>query len=44
MHDVIVGKMGNLILLPTSDIIPETTLSTFGMESMLAAELRTDIY
>lgn len=44
MHDVIAGEMANLILLPVSDINPETTLSTFGMDSMLAAELRTYIY
>ena len=44
VHDVIAGKMANLILLPTSEINPETTLSTFGMDSMLAAELRTYIY
>lgn len=44
MHDVIAGKMANLILLPSNEINPETTLSTFGMDTMLAAELRTYIY
>ena len=44
IHDVIAGKMSNLILLPANDIKPETPLSTFGMDSMLAAELRTYIY
>ena len=44
IYDVIAGKMASLILLPTNDINPETTLSTFGMDSMLAAELRTHIY
>ncbi|KAM0805745.1 KR domain-containing protein [Usnea florida] len=44
IHDVIRGKMANLILLPTNEINAETTLSTFGMDSMLAAELRTYIY
>ena len=44
LHDVIAEKMSNLILLPADDINPETFLSTFGMDSMLAAELRTYIY
>ncbi len=44
MLDVVAGKMSNLVLLPTKDINPETTLSAFGMDSMLAAELRTYIY
>lgn len=44
VRDVIAGKMANLILLPTEKINAETSLSSFGMDSMLAAELRAYIY
>ena len=44
VHNSIAGRVASLILLPTNNINPETTLSAFGVESMLAAQLRTYIY
>ena len=44
VHTIVAEKMSNLILLPADSINPNTPLSNFGMDSMLAAELRTYIY
>ena len=44
VHKIVAEKMSNLILLPADSINPNTPLSNFGMDSMLAAELRTYIY
>ncbi|KAF7558287.1 hypothetical protein G7Z17_g66 [Cylindrodendrum hubeiense] len=44
VRDVIMRKMSNLILLPIDKLDPKTPLSDFGMDSMLAAELRQYIF
>lgn len=44
VRDVVAGKLSNLILIPANKINPETSLASFGMDSMLAAELRAFIY
>lgn len=44
IHGIIADKMANLILTPAENILPDTSLSSFGMDSMLAAELRAFLY
>ena len=44
VQSIVAEKMSNLILLPADSINPNTPLSSFGMDSMLAAELRTYIF
>lgn len=44
VHDAIAQKMSNLLLLPVEKLNAEMPLSGFGMDSMLAAELRAHLY
>jgi hypothetical protein len=44
IKDVVAKKLSNLILLPLDKLDSRTALSDFGMDSMLAAELRQFIF
>ncbi|KAI2464934.1 putative polyketide synthase [Annulohypoxylon bovei var. microspora] len=44
VRDMIAKKMSNLILVPVAKLDVKTPLSDFGMDSMLAAELRQSIF
>ncbi len=44
VHDAVMQKMSNLLLLPAEKLDAEMPLSGFGMDSMLAAELRAHLY
>ncbi|KAI1453383.1 putative polyketide synthase [Annulohypoxylon moriforme] len=44
IKDLIAKKMSNLILIPVAKLDIKTPLSDFGMDSMLAAELRQYIF
>ncbi|KAL9107955.1 MAG: hypothetical protein Q9187_008355 [Circinaria calcarea] len=41
---VVVEKIGTLLLLPLTQLQVDTQLAEFGMESMLAAEFRSDMF
>lgn len=41
---VVVEKIGTLLLVPVTRLQRDTQLAEFGMESMLAAEFRTDMF
>ncbi|KAL6866385.1 Type I Iterative PKS [Amphichorda felina] len=44
VRDVLAKKMSNLILLPVANLDVKKSLTDFGMDSMLAAELRQFIF
>ena len=41
---VVVEKISSLLLVPSTRLLKETQLAGFGMESMLAAEFRSDMF
>ena len=41
---VVVERIGTLLLVPSTQLESETQLAAFGMESMLAAEFRSDMF
>lgn len=44
VEEILCQKISNLILVPLQELHSQTNLSSFGLDSMLAAELRTSIY
>ncbi|PYI01585.1 polyketide synthase [Aspergillus sclerotiicarbonarius CBS 121057] len=44
LRGILSRKISNLILLPEGNLRPDQTLGEFGLDSMLAAELRTFIF